>query len=714
MLRIQKFLIVILLLFLFNQTFSQTRTVDSLENLYNATQVDSIKVELLINILNFYLNKDTININGTIDRMLELVNSKKNGIPSRYIYAIGTILENYQNNYEGAIKVYELALEKAKSDKSKDYIEIESWLGYTLSKVGESEKGLQLMLDALQNAEKEKNNQELPRIYVLTAFVYKSIEQLDKAEYYFKKAEVTAREIKDNSTLHTALHEIGNIYLFRSDFENSLKYHKSALLIRESINEPTSLVYSYHDIGIDYKGLDSLDKALEFMYKAENLALKLNDKWMLFNVYSNIGGIYSRQKKNLQSLKFYDKAKRLADELKMKTTYENLYLNLYDFYKTQKKYENALENFELYVTYRDSITNEATKKNMDELDKKYETAKKDKKLVENQEYIRSQRIIIISVIVGLILVFIFMVIAIGLFRQKRSAYKILEYKNQEIFAQKEEIQMQADNLEKANIQISHQMEVIEKNHAQITASINYAKRIQEAMLPVTDIYEKNFKDNFVYYQPSDIVSGDFYWAEKINNKLVFAVADCTGHGVPGAMVSMLGMSLLNKVVIQSGSLSTSAILNDLRREIKAALKQKGEKFETKDGMDISLCILDRDKKKLQFSGAYSNAYLCRENQLIELKADSQPIGVFVKETEFTQTEVDIKNGDILYMFSDGFISQFHHTTKEKIKARRFKELLLEINTMSFVDQKNRLDAYLNEWKGHQHQIDDILVLGLKF
>lgn len=711
---IQKFLLVILLLVLFNQGFSQANKIDSLENLYNSEQSDSIKFDLLANVYNLYSSSnDTINANRTIDRLFELVYEEDNELSAKYIYHFGTFLENYQSNYERAIKVYELALEKARTNKTNDIIEIESWLGYTLSKVGESEKGLQHILNALQNAEEEKKFKELCRTYILTAFVYRSLEQFEKAEEYFVKAEKTSRKQNDKEILNTALHEIGNLYTNKGDIAEALKYHKEALTIRESINDPSALVFSYHDIGLDYKLLDSLDRALEYMYKAESLAQKLNEKWILFNIYSNLGSIYSLQNNNLQGLKYYDKAKVLAADLKMKSAYEKLYINLYDFYKSQKKYEKALENYELFIAYRDSITNEAVKKNIDELDKKYETAKKDKKLIENQESIKRQRIILVFVIVGLVLVTVFMIIAIGLFRQKRAAYAILEQKNQQIIAQKEEIQAQADNLEEANIKISHQMEVIEKNHSQITASINYAKRIQEAMLPVNDIYQDNFSEHFIYYQPSDIVSGDFYWAEKVDDKLVFAVADCTGHGVPGAMVSMLGISLLSKVVMQSTSITTAKILNELRTELKTSLKQKGDKYEAKDGMDIALCILDKEKKTLQFSGAYCNAYLCRDNQLIELKADSQPIGVFIKETDFNQIEMEIKDGDILYMFSDGFISQFHHSTREKIKVKRFKELLLEVNTLSFVEQKNRLDAYLNEWKGNQHQIDDVLVLGLK-
>lgn len=695
------------------QSFAQNTKLDSLKKLVSTSEEDSTKFETLKKLYDYcYVINDTIELNKTENEILNLAIDPDNDIPYRHIYRFGFVLEN-RNKYDQAIKLYELALQKSEKENGRKSIEIESWLGYTLSKVGESDKGLQHCLNALQNVENYKGEKRnFSKVYLLTAFVYKNSNQYEKALIYFKKTSQLAKKEGDRENLHNSLHEIGNTYL-RSNIDSALLYHKEALAIRESEKDSSALIFSYHDIAIDYTNLDSLDKANEYLYKAESIAKKKNDKWMLINIYQNIGDIYLKQNKFDKSLQLMLKAKTLADELNMKSAYERLYYNLYSLHRTQRKFEKALEYFEQYTYYRDSISSVEIQKNISELDKKYETAKKDKKLIENQEYIKRQRIVIIFVIIGLILVSAFMIIAIGLFRQKKAAYIILEHKNQEILSQKEEIQTQAENLEEANIKISHQMEVIERNHTQITASINYARRIQEAMLPVVDVYKENFTDSFIFYQPCDIVSGDFYWAEKVNDKIVFAVADCTGHGVPGAMVSMLGMSLLNKVVIQSKNFTTDSILNELRVELKTALKQKGNKLEAKDGMDIAICILDRERKKLQFSGAYCNTYLFRENELIELKANSQPIGVFFKEKDFSRIEMDVKEGDILYMFSDGFSSQFHHSTKEKIKVRRFKELLLEINKLSFEEQNNILEKYFNEWKGHQHQVDDVLVLGLK-
>ena len=268
-------------------------------------------------------------------------------------------------------------------------------------------------------------------------------------------------------------------------------------------------------------------------------------------------------------------------------------------------------------------------------------------------------------------------------------------------------------IKEAEHEITKHRDELHIKNKHISDSINYARRIQEAMLPTNEIFKKNFQEYFIYYKPRDIVSGDFYWAEKYGDKIICAVADCTGHGVPGAMVSMLGISLLNRITTQNMNLKASDILEQLRTEVKKMLKQSGEnQDERKDGMDIALCIIDTKTKQLQFSGAYNSLHIYRNNGIIVLKADRQPIGIYAKEKKFTNHEFQLQKNDILYSFSDGFADQFSAEGK-KYKIKRFRDLLSNIAENNLEKQKETLENEFITWKSTNQQMDDIVVIGIK-
>ena len=265
---------------------------------------------------------------------------------------------------------------------------------------------------------------------------------------------------------------------------------------------------------------------------------------------------------------------------------------------------------------------------------------------------------------------------------------------------------------------------IEKQKKEITDSIIYAKRIQSAALPPEELIQQHLPEHFVLFKPRDIVSGDFYWMKQINKYTVITAADCTGHGVPGAFMSMLGMALLNEIVRDKSVTYANQVLNKLRAEIKLALRQTGKEGEAKDGMDIALCVIDKESMKLQYAGAYNPLYLFRKTsdklELIETKADKMPIGIHMKEKPFTNHEIDIQENDIIYIFSDGFIDQFGGNNDEtikkggvKFKSKRFKKLLEDINDKEMSEQKEILNNTIEQWKGSNDQVDDILVIGIK-
>ncbi|GEM_PF-6813332 len=320
----------------------------------------------------------------------------------------------------------------------------------------------------------------------------------------------------------------------------------------------------------------------------------------------------------------------------------------------------------------------------------------------------------------------------------------LRANNDAITQMNEDLTTQRDEIEKQNEKIRKQHEMTIKQQQEITDSIHYARRIQTALLPQNEVLEFLFNEHFILNKPRNIVSGDFYWIRKINNKIIFAVADCTGHGVPGAFMSMLGVAFLNEIVnkyseiekIEKNSFNAAKILNELRNKVKTALHQTGKTGESKDGMDIVLCILDSAKMFLQYAGANNPLFLIRENNaekvlqtetelnfeenlyenviLYEFKPDKMPIGIYINEKEsFTNQEIKILRNDKFYTCSDGYEDQFGGEKGRKFLAKNFKQLLANISQQPFVEQNEILDKTFEEWKAQRPQIDDVLVLGVK-
>ncbi len=270
-------------------------------------------------------------------------------------------------------------------------------------------------------------------------------------------------------------------------------------------------------------------------------------------------------------------------------------------------------------------------------------------------------------------------------------------------------------------EIKEQHDKIAELHKSIMDSIFYARRIQEALLPPDEILSELLPEYFVLFKPRDIVSGDFYWATEHDNRAILVAADCTGHGVPGAFMSMLGISYLNEIVNKIDKVEAHIILNELRANVKKSLRQTGKENEAKDGMDIALCIIDYQKMQMEYAGAFNSLYLIRDGELIKYNADRMPIGIYIREKEsFTKHIVPLQKGDCFYIFSDGFVDQFGGPKGTKLMTKRFKELLLENYTKPMSEQKQILDKFLQEWQSYTNekgetyrQIDDILVIGVK-
>ena len=300
-------------------------------------------------------------------------------------------------------------------------------------------------------------------------------------------------------------------------------------------------------------------------------------------------------------------------------------------------------------------------------------------------------------------------------REKRILEHKVKIRTKEIEDQKVEIEAQRDEISGQKKFVEEQRDHIALQNKEITDSILYAKRIQQAVLPGKKSLEKTLPEHFILFKPRDIVSGDFYWVEKSEERIVVCAADCTGHGVPGAFMSLLGLTFLNEIVNHEGIVKASRILDRLRMNIIRSMSHKDEAEQARDGMDVALVVIDSQLDILEYAGAFNPLVILRKGELIEYKADKMPIGKHVgEEGPFTNHKIQLEQGDMIYLYSDGFPDQFGGEKGSKYKARPFKRLLTRISDEPANTQLDLLEMEFNSWKGKEDQVDDVLVMGIRY
>jgi serine phosphatase RsbU (regulator of sigma subunit) len=322
------------------------------------------------------------------------------------------------------------------------------------------------------------------------------------------------------------------------------------------------------------------------------------------------------------------------------------------------------------------------------------------------EAIEKQKLVLYFVLLALLLVSILGYYIYRGYKIKRDANFKLEEKNRTILQQKDEIEKQRDLAAAQRDQIGYQ-----KRH--IEDSIMYAKRIQTALIPSLELFSDKL-EHFVLYKPLAIVSGDFYWVSAQSNPQVIISADCTGHGVPGAFMSMLGVTLLNEIINSRHILAPDQIIENLRQGIIKSLKQVADEDSIKDGMDIAVCVVDFDKNILWYAGANNPLYLVRGRELTHYRADKMPVAIHYKMEPFTLHKIDLQKGDAFYIFSDGYADQFGGPKQKKFMSMQLRETLVALDGMPMLRQGERLNEIFEEWRGDSPQIDDVTLIGVRY
>jgi serine phosphatase RsbU (regulator of sigma subunit) len=556
--------------------------------------------------------------------------------------------------------------------------------------------------------------------------VFLDLKKPDEAYKYLNQALQIAKEIDHKTGTASALIAIGTVYSEKKDFDKALQYDFQALKIFEETGNTEAAATCYNNIADAYQDLGDFKKSRFYVTKASRLYEETGNVYGMALAYNNMGSLYEKTGEYQRAINYYKQGLEKANQIGANDRVLAAYKGLADCYKRTGQYREALSVNELYQQMNDSIYNTESTKQIAEMQGKFEAEKKsqeialltkDKKIRENE--LGKQRTINLILAIGSCLVLLLAIVAIRAYTQKKKINNELAVKN---------------------LKIETAYNIIEDQHKDITGSIRYAKRLQEAILP-TSAFKTIFGDKaFVFYKPKDIVSGDFYWVHEVRNEpgiqneavnvqlrtsnskqILFAAVDCTGHGVPGAFMSIVGHSLLNQSVNEHGRTKPSEILDELNVGVNNTLRQTVEESIVKDGMDMALCSLTEQENggfKFEFAGANNPVWIVRANNskvVTEIKGDKFPIGNFVGEElhQFANHQTELLPGDTIYIFTDGFADQFGGAKGKKFKYKPLQELLISINNKSMREQHDLLGKTLVEWKGDLEQVDDILIIGIR-
>lgn len=649
--------------------------------------------------------------------------------------AVKTALNNMANIYslrgndEKAIQLFKqcIALQK-ENDELKEIGAVYLNLGQIYNRQGNFERAFDYAFKGLRAYESDDDISKLAEAQNMVGLLYRGNKDYKKAKEYFELAMKNSKKTNNIRIEAQALNNLGLVFKNDANIEEAINSFQKSLKIRNSIGDLRGQAESSFNLARIYRDKGDLDSSNYYFEKSSSLDEKTGDMMGLIQSEMGRGDIELRLGNSKNALNYYTKALKMAEEVGYVEQLKNIHFKLIRFHKSNKDYKEALRSYVAYDTLKYNLLDQENSKIVARKEAKYEYDKKafedslrnaqnemklrqDKKL--QQERIEKQNFYIFSGGVGL---FLLTGLVLALFKSNR----IKQKSNDIINAKKQEVERQKN--------------IVEEKNKEILDSIRYAKRIQTAILPPGNLVKKYLNESFILYLPKDVVAGDFYWMESSKDAVLIASADCTGHGVPGAMVSVICNNGLNRSVREYKLSKPSEIL-DKTREIVVNEFEKSEE-DVKDGMDIALVSInysDKENVSIQYAGANNPLWIVRKGQfntcskesynifkvdnssyqVLEVKANKQPIGNYMAFEPFTNHELDLKIGDNIYLFSDGFSDQFGGEKGKKYKSANFKKLLLNIQDRSMDEQKKVINKEFQDWKGELEQVDDVCVIGVR-
>lgn len=708
-----------------------------------------------------------------IDSLLNLITPElSDSLKAQYYSDIARLY----NSNDSAIKYTLLSLDYYNVPEAILTAQNYYYLASNYYMIDESQAALKYLLTAIDIFKKNDSMLELARAYSMLGSCYEDFNNIDSALYYVNKSlEINIRQ-NDTSEMAATYCNLGRLNTNLGFYESAEDYFFMAYFLDSVVGSVLDVANDCYYLGALYElSENDYQKAKNYVKKATFLfdSISTDENYYIacrYNAYSELAHIYIKLAQQTENESYADSCLMCLVEVGnyyfQQREYSNyvgnslVYVDYYSFYKKYndalrvlldcKKYisktnvisdkcqfykqlsvaykelgdyKNAYESQLQQIRYERENLNDSTLSAV--ANSKVEQAMmiekmEQKRIAELHEAEKHRmRIVIISLICGLSLVGLLVIVMTQLFRLKRKSNIELARKNEMLAEQKEEITAQNEKLSEQYTQLEQQNEQIEHQRDVIQASINYAHRIQESLLTPASTIDEIFPNHFLLYKPRNIVSGDFYWVRQFGDNKVCVVADCTGHGVPGGFMSMLGITNLNYIVGQE--LKPDIILNKLRDAVIISLRQRiiidnieDNIAQSRDGMDVAIYVINERQMTLSYAGANNSLVLIRNNEEIVLKPNKMPVGIYAKMPPFERIDMDLQKGDCIYTFTDGYQDQFGIASGRKFMNKRMRELLLEIHNRAMEEQKEILELAFNEWCGPaENQTDDVLIMGVK-
>lgn len=574
---------------------------------------------------------------------------------------------------------------------------------------GDRKKAIEFSLVAIDLAKQHHKEHRLSELYISLSSIYKE-EDIEIAKQYGLKALAAAHNVNIGNTIINSCYLIlGNVYYDLKQQDSSMYYYRLCKESSFKTNDQRMYLAAIGNMGniaIDQK---DYQKALEYNILTLTEYKKMGIATEIAVAYGSLADLYKEMKEYKKAIKYYDSALIFTQQIQSADDFIYNYKGLSETYEIMGNDKEAFKYYKLYTLWNDSVNNNETSKKINELelDFKYKAEQREKDLIQKnkdlltQEKIKQQKYIIWAAVLGGLLLVVFLGFTIKTNIERKKTNKQLHFFNKEITEQKNIIEL--------------------RNH-EITDSITYASRIQQGVIPDEDELKKLLPNHFVFFKPRDIVSGDFYWASEVKSKTdpnlkrtVVAVVDCTGHGVPGAFMSLVGNTLLNQIINRSAISTPAQALDYINVQLPKTIKSKTSTGTIKDGMEIAMCDINFDTLTMQFAGANSNIYLVRNGEIQIFKGDKQPIGESFSGTiiQYKNQEIRLQKNDCIYLISDGYADQFGGEKGKKFKYKQLENLFCAIAEKNVSEQREVLANAFEDWKSHHEQVDDVLIMGIK-
>lgn len=637
----------------------------------------------------------------TIDSLKKIINQNRNSFQeAQALVSLSDIL--YQTDEDTVLVLCEHALdilkkipEKSLNEKEKfEYNQIKALalnnIGIVFYNSGNFAKAIFYFIQGTKIREKINDEKSLSESYNNIAFIYKQQKDTLKAISYYKKSLKFALKTENLSDISYSYFGLASMFDV-SQSKNSLEYYFKSLEIEKKLNRKYEIAKREHNIGIVYQNSNEYSFAQKWYLKSIETKKEIDDYKGISTTLISLSKLKIEEEAYKEAEKYALEAYKISKEIE---NIQNIILSceqLYTIYLKQKRYKEALEKFVEQTENNEVLLLEANETETVKLQMQYDFDKKQAKdslntvnekekfniklNLEKDKQMRLYLFIAVSLI--------FLLITFNRFKKTKKQKIIIEEQNKEVTHKNKEI----------------------------TDSIMYAKKIQYTLLANKNLLDQNLQNHFIIFKPKDIVSGDFYWALRKDNFFYLAVCDSTGHGVPGAFMSLLNISFLNEAINEKNIVLPNEILNHVRTRLIANLGNEG----SQDGMDAALLCFNFDSNEIIYSAAYNAPVIVSNNELKMLEADRMPIGKSPKEhISFTNHTIHVKHGDTIYLFTDGFADQFGGPKGKKYKIKSLLEKIEQLYSQSVEDQEQELDKTFNEWKGNLEQVDDMLFVGIKF